>query len=244
VDLSSLWAGPLCAHLLGLAGARVVKVESPARPDGARAGKAEFFALLNAGKASVALDLASRGGGDRLRRLLARADVVVESARPRALRQLGIEAEAEVGARPGLVWVGITGYGRSGSGANWVAYGDDAAVAAGLAAATGEPEGTPLFCGDAIADPLAGIHAAAAALAALRAGDAVLLDVPLCDVTAAAARSAEAARDARVRSVDGGFEVVAGGLAAPVLPPRARKARGVARPLGADTASVLRELGC
>src|SRR5262245_10147235 len=57
LDLSSLWAGPLCAQLLGQAGARVVKVESVARPDGARAGSAAFYALLNAGKTSVALDL-------------------------------------------------------------------------------------------------------------------------------------------------------------------------------------------
>src|SRR5262245_47756987 len=66
LDLASLWAGPLCAHLLGLAGARVVKVESPSRPDGARAGNAAFFDLLNAGKASVALDLASPAGREAL----------------------------------------------------------------------------------------------------------------------------------------------------------------------------------
>jgi hypothetical protein len=244
VDLSSLWAGPLCAHLLGLAGARVVKVESASRPDGARAGSAEFFSLLHAGKASVALDLASQAGRDRLRRLLSRADVVVESARPRALRQLGIEAESLVAEQPGLIWVALSGHGRSGPGSNWAAYGDDAAVAAGLAAATGEPEPTPLFCADAIADPLAGIHAAAAAAAALLAGEAVLVDVSLRDVAAHAARSGAGAREARVERVDGGFEVVAGGSRARVLAPRARKACGAARPLGADTEAVLRELAC
>ncbi len=244
LDLSSLWAGPLCAHLLGLAGARVVKVESAARPDGARAGDAEFFALLNAGKASAVLDLGSPAGRDRLRRLAEKADVVLESARPRALRQLGIEAEALVGERPGLVWVAITGHGRREPGAGFVAYGDDAAVAAGLARATGEPEETPLFCGDAIADPLAGLHAAVSALAALRAGEAVLLDVALRDVAAHAALSGSAARDARVRAVDAGFEVVAGGRSQRVLPPRARRARGPARPFGADTEAVLRELAC
>jgi hypothetical protein len=102
LDLSSLWAGPLCAHLLGLAGARVVKLESASRPDGARAGSAAFFDLLNAGKASVALDLSSRAGRDSLRRLIASSDIVIESARPRALRQLGIEAEALVAEVPGL----------------------------------------------------------------------------------------------------------------------------------------------
>jgi crotonobetainyl-CoA:carnitine CoA-transferase CaiB-like acyl-CoA transferase len=244
LDLSSLWAGPLCAQLLGLAGARVVKVESAARPDGARAGNAAFFALLNAGKESAALDLGSPSGRDRLRRLVARADVVVESARPRALRQMGFEAEWLVAEQPGLVWVAISGHGRREPGAGFVAYGDDAGVAAGLARAIGDPEGTPLFCGDAIADPLAGLHAAAAALTAFRAGEALLLDVSLRDVAAHAALSGGAHRDARVRPADGGFEVVAGGRSQRVLPPRARAGRGSARPLGADTDAVLRELAC
>jgi crotonobetainyl-CoA:carnitine CoA-transferase CaiB-like acyl-CoA transferase len=244
LDLSALWAGPLCTHLLGLAGARVVKVESASRPDGARAGNAAFFDLLNAGKASVRLDLGTQPGLDRLRRLVERAAVVVESARPRALRQLGLVAESLVAEHAGLVWVAISGHGRREPGAGWVAYGDDAAVAAGLAAATGEPEGVPLFCGDAIADPLAGVHAAAEALGALREGEAVLLDVALREVAAHAARSAAGARDAVVRPADGGFEVLAAGQRERVLPPRARRPRGAARPLGADTHAVLRELGC
>ncbi len=65
VDLSSLWAGPLCAHLLHLCGAEVIKVESVHRPDGARRGNRGFYALLNQGKRSVALDF--RAGGRSLR---------------------------------------------------------------------------------------------------------------------------------------------------------------------------------
>src|SRR5439155_25166866 len=101
VDLSALWAGPLCAHLLGLAGARVVKVESGVRLDGARRGPAAFFDLLNAGHDSVVLDFALQR--PVLQRLVARADVVIEASRPRAMSQLGIDAHAEV-AR-GAVWV-------------------------------------------------------------------------------------------------------------------------------------------
>lgn len=244
VDLSSLWAGPLCAQLLALAGARVIKVESASRPDGARSGDPGFFDLLNAGKASLLLDLRAAAGRERLRRLLARADVVVESSRPRALRQLGVDAEAWVAERAGLVWVALSGHGRREPGAGWIAYGDDAAVAAGLANATGEPEGTPLFCGDAVADPLAGVHAAVSILRALRAGESVLLDVSLRDVVAHAALCAPGARDAVVRPMDGGFEVVADGRRERVVPPRARRPLGAARPLGADTQAVLREIGC
>ena len=72
VDLSSLWAGPLCAQLLGQAGARVVKVESTTRPDGARQGPAGFYDLLHAGQRSVALDLTSPPGGRRWRTWSAR----------------------------------------------------------------------------------------------------------------------------------------------------------------------------
>jgi len=247
LDLASLWAGPLCAHLLGLAGACVVKVESASRPDGARAGSAAFFDLLNAGKASVVLDLAAPAGRDALRRLALASDVVVESARPRALRQLGIDAEALVAERPGLVWVAISGHGRREPGAAWIGYGDDAGVAAGLARATGEPGRAPLFCGDAIADPLAGVHAAVSALEAWRAGEAVLLDVALRDVAAAAAGApadGAAARDAVVRARDGGHEVEADGAQEAVSEPRARRPAGRARPLGADSAAVLAELGC
>ena len=82
-DLGSLWAGPLCTGLLAEAGARVLKVESTARPDGARRGPSEFFDLLNAGKLGVALDLTTGSGRRSLQRLLASVDVVVIAARPR-----------------------------------------------------------------------------------------------------------------------------------------------------------------
>jgi hypothetical protein len=242
LDLSTLWAGPLCAHLLGLAGARVVKVESHARPDGARRGPAAFYDLLNAGKESVALDLRSAEGREMLRRLIARADVVVESARPRALLQLGIDAAEMVARRPGLTWVSITGYGRAEPGGSWVAFGDDAAVAAGLVVAT---DSTPLFCGDAIADPLTGVVAAVAAQESWRAGGGTLLDVALRDVVAHVLGSASLCGVASIRACDapGEWEVVAGSERQRVLPPRARTPTGRARPLGADTERVLQSLG-
>ena len=240
VDLSALWAGPLCGRLLALAGARVVKVESPARPDGARFGPPAFYAALNADKESVALDFRTAEGMRSLRALVARADVVIESARPRALSQLGIDAAERAGE--GTVWVSITGYGRREPEGGWIAYGDDAAAAAGLAAATGDP-GAPLFCGDAIADPLTGLHAAVAALAHLRAREGALLELALRDVAAQAAVLGDARDGARVAAQGDGFEVVAGAARAPVAGPRAARPIGAARPLGADTAAVLAELG-
>ena len=208
VDLSSLWAGPLCGRLLRAAGARVLKVESRSRPDAGRE-HAAFFARLNEDKQSVVLDFESAAGRTALRQLVAEADVVIESARPRALAQLGIDAEALVAEHPGLVWIAISGYGRREPGASWVAFGDDAAAAAGLAWLAGRGLGEPIFCADAVADPLTGLHAAAAALSGLARGEAVLVDLALRDVAAQAARFADAAKGARVIATADGFEVVA-----------------------------------
>jgi crotonobetainyl-CoA:carnitine CoA-transferase CaiB-like acyl-CoA transferase len=243
VDLSSLWAGPCCGQLLGLLGARVLKVESQSRPDGARAGEPRFFDLLNAGKESVALEFESAVGRAQLRRLLERADIVIEASRPRALRQLGIAAEDVLAARPGLTWISISGYGRSEPEANWIAYGDDAGVAAGLTARLQEVSGQWLICGDAIADPLTGLHAALAAWAGFLAGGGALLELALSKVTAAAANFAlpdtPAARRMRYRR----WSETLTAAAEPIGTPRVRAARTHAAELGAHTAAVLSELG-
>ncbi|MEU9450387.1 CoA transferase [Streptomyces sp. NPDC048277] len=183
VDLSALWAGPLCARLLGLAGAHVVKVESAGRPDGARRGHPEFYRWLHDGHDSLVLDFASGALAD----VVARADVVIEASRPRALRRLGVHAEEFLAARPGRVWVSITGYGRDDG---RIAFGDDAAVAAGL---TGrDAYGDPVFLGDALADPVTGLYAAHAVACSLAAGGGELLCVSMaaCSAALAASRTA------------------------------------------------------
>ncbi len=224
VDLSALWAGPLCGDLLAQAGATVVKVESLSRPDGARRGPAAFFDLLNWRKRSVALDLERPEGGRLLYALVQRADIVIEASRPRALAQLGIGARhlVERGGGP-QVWISITGYGRSGDAAHRVGFGDDAAVAGGLVAWTGT---TPMFCADAVADPLTGLTAASACLDALSRGGRWLVDVSMAGVSA---------------SLAGPTLAVPREL--PVADPRARAPEGPAPTLGADTARVLTELG-
>ena len=199
VDLSSLWAGPLCGRLLHAAGARVIKVESTARPDGARFGPPAFYARQNAGKSVVTLDLRSATGIASLQDLLRQADIVIEASRPRALRQLGIDAEALVDQRPGLVWVSITGYGRDDPQQHWIAYGDDAAVAAGLSWVLHAATGEWMIAGDAIADPLTGLHAAWAVWRAHRNGGGVLLSVPLCDVVTQALQAAGSLDTATLR---------------------------------------------
>ncbi len=224
VDLSSLWAGPLATRLLLRSGARVIKVESVTRPDGARRNDT-FFDLMHAGKESVALDLRSAPGREHLRGLLHAADVVVEASRPRALEQLGIDARAVIANGP-RVWVSITGHGRDEPGCHRTAFGDDAAVAGGLVADAGDG---PCFVADAVADPLTGVAAAAAVLDALRCGSRVLLDVALARVAAQVAQSAGEERWRRGSDND-------------ARPPRAPAPAGRAPRLGEHTDAILREL--
>jgi hypothetical protein len=175
VDLTSLWAGPLCAHLLGLRGARVIKVESTTRPDGARLGPPAFFDLLHRGHDQLTIDFTADLGV--LRALMADADLVLEASRPRALRQLGIVAEEVVAA--GTSWLSITARGRS---SDSIGFGDDVAACAGQVIRDGN-EMLPV--GDALADPLTGIAAAAAAFESLASDEARLIDVSMLHVVAA-----------------------------------------------------------
>ena len=174
VDLTSLWAGPLCAHLLGMTGARIVKIESHTRPDGARGGPPAFFDLLHRGHEQLVLDLPH--DLPALRRIIASADLVLESSRPRALLQLGLHAEEFVA--DGTSWLSITARGRT---SNAVGFGDDVAACAGLVVADGSDL---LPIGDAVADPLAGVAAAIAAHDALLSEEARLIDVSMLGVAA------------------------------------------------------------
>ncbi|HEX9834841.1 MAG TPA: CoA transferase [Mycobacterium sp.] len=176
-DLSAMWAGPLCGQLLARAGATVVKVESTSRPDGARAGPPVFFDWMNGGKLSYAVDFEDPAG---LEGLLAAADVVIESSRPAALMRRGL-GPASVAPRDGRVWVRITGHGTEAQRANWVAFGDDAAVSGGLVRGSDD---APVFCGDAIADPLTGLEAAVAVARSLRSGGGELIEMSMSAVAA------------------------------------------------------------
>jgi hypothetical protein len=222
VDLGSLWAGPLCAQLLGLAGCEVIKVETVYRPDGVRSGPPAVHARLNAGKRSVAIDPRTTEGRRIVGGLLDAADVVIEASRPRALAAWGLGPERS--SRP-QVWVSITGHGYTGDGATRIGFGDDVAAAAGLVA-TGS--GTAWFCADAIADPLTGMVAAAEALEALADGRAVHLDVSMVSVARQfAGRTVDVTRIATEATT------VTSGVSFPSM-------QGVTASLGADTDDVVR----
>jgi crotonobetainyl-CoA:carnitine CoA-transferase CaiB-like acyl-CoA transferase len=244
-DLSSMWAGPLCARLLGLAGANVIKVESPARPDGARSGNPAFFDWLHAGHRSLAADFITDEGRSALAALLEAADVVIESSRPRALAAAGLAPDL-LRHRDGQVWLSITGYGQAAP--ELVAFGDDAAVAGGLVGWTGGPasRGTdePVFCADAVADPLTGICGALAVAQSVARGGGEHIDLPMAAVAGAFAASCAAGAGPQHGPhpllPDGSVSCPHTGRRQAVLPPRAAPpGRGHAAALGADSAAVL-----
>jgi crotonobetainyl-CoA:carnitine CoA-transferase CaiB-like acyl-CoA transferase len=241
VDFSALWAGPLCAHLLGLAGARVVKVETPQRLDGARRGNRAFYNLLHARHRSVLLDPMTAAGRRALAALVAAADVVIETSRPRALAGFGLDAAAAV--EQGTIWVSITAAGRASA---RVGFGDDVAAGAGLVAT--DCQGQPVFCGDALADPLTGLVAADLVMSAPSEDRGVLLDISMAGVVAAtlttrpcAATTAELPWPT-ARGVGAGWVVDTASGPVPVAAPRARAASARAASPGEHTDQVLREL--
>lgn len=235
VDFSALWAGPLCAHLLGLADARIVKVETPQRLDGARRGNQAFYRLLHAGHHAVLLDPATSRGRRALAALVAAADIVIEASRPRALAGFGIEAQAAV--ERGTIWVSITAAGRD---SPRVGFGDDVAASAGLVAYDSRQQ--PVFCGDALADPLTGLVAAELALSAPCGGRGVLFDVAMTGVVAATLTGIRAAHVPASRRSGSSWVVNTTSGPVPVAGPRARETAGRVSAPGEHTDQVLRKL--
>ncbi len=185
VDLSSLWAGPLCGDILARMGAAVTRIESRWRPETARESAPAFFERMNGRKTHQTLDFTDAGDVDALGDAVAGADVLITSARPRAFDHLGLSPPAVFARNPGLTWVAVSGYGWTGPQAGRVAFGDDAAAAGGLVRWTAR--GEPRFLGDALADPLTGLAAAVGALRAVARGGGRLVDAALARTAAGAA---------------------------------------------------------
>ncbi|WP_242124224.1 CoA transferase [Sphingobium sp. Sx8-8] len=180
VDLSTLWAGPLCGGILAAAGHDVVKAESRTRPDPVASATPLLDRRLNGAKRRMGIDFDRSGLMD----LLAGCDILITSARPRAFEALDVTPDRLFAANPALIWVAVTGHGWSGEAAFRTGFGDDAAVAGGLVDWQG---GLPRFAGDAVADPLTGLAAAIAAIEAAQAGGGRMIDAALSRTAAGVA---------------------------------------------------------
>jgi crotonobetainyl-CoA:carnitine CoA-transferase CaiB-like acyl-CoA transferase len=197
LDLSRVLAGPYATMVLGDLGASVIKVEHPERGDDTRhwgppfAGEGEdresaYFLAVNRNKRSIGVDLKDQEGLERVKRLAAGADVVIENWRRGALEKLGLGYEALSEANPGLVYCSITGFGP---GPDEERPGYDFLVQArgGVMGITGQPGGEPTKVGVAISDIVCGMFASNAILAALHrraaTGEGASIEVPLFEST-------------------------------------------------------------
>ncbi len=192
-DFTRVLSGPFATMMLADLGARVVKVEHPRAGDDSRGygpfvgGSSVYFARVNRGKQSVALDLRVPGDLAVARALAVRADVLVENFRPGVMARLGLGPDELLAAHPSLVYCSISGFGHTGPWSLRPAY--DAVVQgmAGVVAVTGPEGGVPVKPGIPVADLSAGLHAfggiTAALLGRARTGRGTHLDVAMYDAT-------------------------------------------------------------
>jgi crotonobetainyl-CoA:carnitine CoA-transferase CaiB-like acyl-CoA transferase len=177
LDLATIFAGPLAATLLGDFGAGVIKVEhprgDPLRTHGhARDGHGLWWKVLARNKRAVTLNLATAQGQELLLRLAASADVVVENFRPGVMERWNLGYRQLAAVNPRLVMLRVTGFGQFGPYSQRPGFGTLAEAMSGFAAITGEPDRPPTLPPFGLADGIAGLAGAVAALMALYHRDA------------------------------------------------------------------------
>ena len=206
LDLSRVLAGPWTTQLLGDLGAEVIKIERPGAGDDTRAwgppfaegadgepADAAYYFCANRNKRSVTVDMARPEGAALLRKLAAKADVVVENFKTGGLGKYGLDYPSLAALNPRLVYCSITGFGQTGPYAGRAGYDYMIQAMGGLMSVTGQPDGAPgaepMKVGVAVADLFTGLYAANAILAALlhvrATGEGQHIDLALFDVQAA-----------------------------------------------------------
>lgn len=177
IDASTILAGPLCCQILGDFGADVIKIEHPVSGDSMRGhgemkdGVPLWWKEISRNKRVMGLSLSIPAGADVFKRLMATADVLVESFRPGTLERWGLGPDVLLGINPGLVVVRISGFGQIGPYASRPGFGTLAEAMSGFAHLTGEPDRPPQLPAFGLADSICGIAASSATLMALRHRD-------------------------------------------------------------------------
>lgn len=200
LDLTTFWAGAYLTCYLGAFGADIVKVESIQRPDGHRYSgafayegddwyeRSPIWQGTNLNKRDLTLDLTSPSGLELARRLAAEADVVVENFSPRVVENFGLDYDSLTALNPDVIVVRMPGYGLHGPWRDYVGWALNFEQTSGMSAVTGYPDGPP--CNpQGPADPIVGVHAGVALLAALehrnRTGAGQLIEIAQIEVAAA-----------------------------------------------------------
>ncbi|MGV2974115.1 CaiB/BaiF CoA transferase family protein [Roseibium alexandrii] len=202
LDLSRILAGPTCTQILGDLGAEVIKIERPVRgddtrgwgppflknADGEETSESAYYLSSNRNKDSVAIDLASDEGQDLIRKLAAKADILVENFKVGDLKRRGLDYETLKAINPKLIYCSISGFGQTGPYSHRAGYDFLIQGMGGIMSLTGfddEDGGTQTKCGVGIADVMCGMYATVSILAAVhhrhRTGEGQYIDISLLD---------------------------------------------------------------
>jgi CoA:oxalate CoA-transferase len=191
IDLSRVLAGPYATMVLSDLGARVIKVERPDGGDDSRhigpfkGDQSAYFASINRGKQSIALDLKNADDRAVFEALVARADVLVENYRPGVMQKLGLGWDVLHARHPRLIYAAASGFGQTGPDAKKAAYDMVVQAMGGIMSVTGWPGGKPTRVGTSIGDITAGLFTVVGILSALhdrqRTGQGQFVDVAMLD---------------------------------------------------------------
>jgi crotonobetainyl-CoA:carnitine CoA-transferase CaiB-like acyl-CoA transferase len=177
-DMTAFWAGPVATQLLGALGADVIKLEGVRRPDGMRFSGGRppssdqwwewgpVFLSSNNNKRGVSVELSTEAGRAIALELIAASDLVIENFSPRVMGNFGLDWDAVAAANPRAVLVRMPAFGLDGPWRDRVGFAQTMEQVTGMAWMTGHPDGPPIIP-RGVCDPIAGLHAAFAAVAAL-----------------------------------------------------------------------------
>lgn len=196
VELARILAGPWAGQILSDLGAQVIKVESPQGDDTRRWGppfidhqgdcSAAYFHAANRGKRSVIADFTTPEGQQKVRDLVADADIVIENFKVGGLAKYGLDHASLSALNPRLIYCSVTGFGQTGPYAHRAGYDFIIQGMSGMMSVTGDPAGQPQKVGVAVTDIFTGVYAAVGILAALnqrqRTGRGQHIDMALLDV--------------------------------------------------------------
>ncbi len=166
LDLSRVLAGPFCGMLLADLGADVVKVEDTSSGDESRTwpphkdGESAAFLVINRNKRDMTLDLKAPEGAEVIKRMIARADVLIENFRTGTMESFGLGYDALSAINPRLVYCSVSAFGRSGPRKDAAGYEALMQAFSGIMSITGEPDGAPVRCGVSFLDLTTGIFCA------------------------------------------------------------------------------------
>ena len=187
VEMGQLIAGPFCGQLLGDMGAEVIKIEPPGKGDPMRDwGRGEhalWWEVVARNKKSVTANLREAEGQQLARRLIAKADILIENFRPGTIEKWGLSPEVLLAENPGLIIVRVSGYGQYGPYSDRAGFGGIGEAMGGWRAIVGDPDRPPSRMGVSIGDSLAATYGCMGALAALhyrdRTGEGQIVDSAL-----------------------------------------------------------------